>query len=196
MAATVIAVVIAAAAAVVVAVGARRGRAGGAIVGAVPAAIAGGVGGAGRAVTMGDGECLPSFSVGVMLKAEFFEKEEGAGALEGVRRVLGGDDRLDVPKTRAEAAEEVQHHAWFRDRMADVAQLIGEAFELGAIVIDGHVTLHQGTQFGLQLYGALHLIVLEEAGDGVPEGERVVAVVADGVEDALGDGGEDPVDDA
>ena len=42
----------------------------------------------------------------------------------------------------------------------------------------------------------MQLVVLEDADDGVLESERVVAVTADDVEDAFGDRGEDPVDDA
>ena len=41
--------------------------------------------------------------------------------------------------------------------MADVAKLIGEAFELGAAVVDGHVTLMKVAQLGLEVDGALDL---------------------------------------
>lgn len=138
-----------AAATVVGGVVARCGGAGGAVVGSVASAVPAGVGGSVGAVTVCDGESLSSLGVGVMLEAEFLEDEEGAGALEGVRRVLGSDHRLDVTVPRVEAAEKVQHLAWFGDRMADVAELTGEAFQLGVVVVDRHIALLQGTQLGL-----------------------------------------------
>jgi hypothetical protein len=45
---------------------------------------------------MGDGQGLACLDGGVMLEAELFQDEEGAGALERVRRRLGRDDGLDV----------------------------------------------------------------------------------------------------
>ena len=74
--------------------------------------------------------------------------------------------------------------------------MIGEPLQLGAVVGDGHVALLQGAQLGLQIHSALHLVALEQPFDGVLEGEGILAIPADGVEDTLGDGGEDPVDDA
>ena len=73
---------------------------------------------------MGHGEGLASFGVGVVLSAELLEDEEGAGALEGVRRVLGRDHRLDVAVSGIEAAEEIEHLTRLEDGMADVTQLI------------------------------------------------------------------------
>ena len=80
--------------------------------------------------------------------------------------------------------------------MADVAQLVGDPLELGAVIVDGEVALHHGTQLGLKIHRALHLIVLKNPLDCMPEGERVVAVTTDDVKDTLGYGGEYPVDDA
>ena len=73
-------------------VGALGGRGGGPVLGT------GGdrAGGAAGVVAVGRGEGLPSLGVGVVLEAELLKDEEAAGALEGVRRELGGDHRLDV----------------------------------------------------------------------------------------------------
>ena len=80
--------------------------------------------------------------------------------------------------------------------MADVAELIGEPLQLGAVLIHRQIALLQGAQLRLQLDGALQLIILEQVLDGVPQRERVVAITANNVEDGLVYGGEDPVDDA
>ena len=70
---------------------------------------------------MSHGEGLASFGVGIVLSAELLEDEEGAGALEGVRWVLGRDHRLDLVVLGIEAAEEVEHLTRLGDGMADVA---------------------------------------------------------------------------
>jgi len=54
---------------------------------------------------MRGGEGLTGFSLGVVLETDFLEDEEGTSAHEGVRRVFGGDDRLDVAVLGVEAAE-------------------------------------------------------------------------------------------
>ena len=123
--------------------------------------------GVGR-VTVRRGEGLAGLSVRIVLSAHFLKNEERAGTLEGVRRVLGSDHRLDVAVARVEAMEEVEDLARFGDRMADVPQLVGEALELGAVVVDGHVALLHGAELGLEEDGALQLVVAEQAFNGVP----------------------------
>ena len=54
------------------------------------------------------GEGLAGLSVGIVLSAELLKDEEGASALEGVWRVLGGDHPLDVAVAGVEAVEEVE----------------------------------------------------------------------------------------
>ena len=84
-------------------VGALGGRGGGPVLGT------GGdrAGGAAGVVAVGRGEGLPSLGVGVVLEAELLKDEEAAGALEGVRRELGGDHWLDVAVPGVEAAEKI-----------------------------------------------------------------------------------------
>lgn len=72
--------------------------------------------------------------------------------------------------------------------MPDVAKLICKAFQLCAVFIDGHITLIGTAQF--------RLVVEEEPFDGGPEGEGSGVRPVDDVEDRLGDGCEDPIDDA
>ena len=100
-------------------------------------------------VAMGHGERLTGFGVGVVLGAELLKDEEGASALEGVRRVLGRDHWLDVAVLGAEAAEEIEHLAWLGDGMTNVTQLVGEPLQLRAVVIDGHVALLERAELSL-----------------------------------------------
>ena len=142
------------------------------------------------------GESLIGLGVGVVLGAEFLKDEEGASALEGVRRVFGGDHRLDIAVAGVEAMEKVEDLARLGDEVANVTQLVSKSLELGAVVVDGHVSLVQRTQLSLKENHALQLVVAEQAFNGVPKEEGVMAIAMNHVEDAVGDGGEDPVDDA
>ena len=80
--------------------------------------------------------------------------------------------------------------------MVDVAKLIGDALELGAVIGDGETALLRRTQFGLEVDRALKLVVEDDVLDGAPQGVGGVARLTNGVEDHLSDSGEDPVDDA
>ena len=52
----------------------------------------------------------------------------------------------------------------------DVAKLISEVFELGVVVVDGHVTLMKAEQLGLEVDDMLEFIVEEQPFDGSPQG--------------------------
>lgn len=92
-------------------------------------------------LTMSGGEGLSSLGGSVVLDADLLEHEDGAHTHEGVRRVLGGDDRLDVAVLGVEPAEEVEHLAWLGDGVTDVGELICKALELGAVIIHGAAQL-------------------------------------------------------
>ena len=80
-----------------------------------------------------------------------------SSAHEGVGLELGSDHRLEMTIAWAETPEQVEDLARLGDGVADVAKLIGEAFELGAAVVDGHVTLMKVAQLRLEVGGALDL---------------------------------------
>jgi hypothetical protein len=73
--------------------------------------VVGGVGSAGRvagatgAGSIPGGECLVGVGLGVVLLAEFLKDEKQSSTLEGMRRKLGGDHRLEVAIARAKATE-------------------------------------------------------------------------------------------
>lgn len=68
--------------------------------------------------------------------------------------------------------------------------------EFGAVVEHGHVALLQHVEFSFKADDTLQFIIVEETFDGVPQGQGIDLVAADDVEDAFGDGGENPVDNA
>lgn len=144
-------------------------------------------------VTMCDGQCVGGLNGDIVFDAGLLKHEEGASAHEGVRWELGGDHGLDVAVLWIEPAKKVEHLTGFGDGMADVAKLIGETLQLGAVGIHRQVALLQGTQLGFKVHSTLKFVILKQVFDGVPQREGVIAVATDDVEDALGDCGEDPV---
>jgi hypothetical protein len=77
---------------------------------------------------MSGGESLSGLGGDVVLNADLLKHEEGARTHEGVWRVLGGDDRLDIAVLGIEPTEEVEHLAWLGDGVADIGELIDETF--------------------------------------------------------------------
>lgn len=74
--------------------------------------------GGGGATVSGD-ERLVLIMLGVVFVAKFFQQQVGAGALEGVRRGLVGDDWLQVAVLGVETTEEVQHLGRLGDGVAN-----------------------------------------------------------------------------
>jgi hypothetical protein len=113
-----------------------------------------------------------------------------------VRWGFGFDDGLEVFVRGAKAVEEIENLAWFRDRVTDIPELIGEAFQLGAIIVNGEITLLHTPELSFQEHGALKLVVAEVALDIGPEGEGGDAWFVNEVEYVGGNGCVDPVDNA
>jgi hypothetical protein len=77
--------------------------------------------------------------------------------------------------------------------MANVAELISEALELGAVGVDRKIALLYRAKFCLEKNSTLKLIVTEVSFDIRPEGEGSDVWFMDEVEDISGDSGVDPV---
>jgi hypothetical protein len=60
---------------------------------------------------------------------------------------------MAIPGT--ESSEEIEDLAGFGDGMADLAQLVSKALELGAVILDGEVALLNAAKLSLQKNGAL-----------------------------------------
>jgi hypothetical protein len=108
---------------------------------------------------------------------------------------LGGEDRLDVSEVRTQAAEEVEHLTGLGDWMANVTEVVGELLQFVAIVGDGEFALKNVVELNLEEDRTLQFIVMEDALDSRPDGECGGFKLVDEIEDALGDGGIDPIDD-
>lgn len=134
--------------------------------------------------------------LGVVGVAGLLQEQVRHRTSEGVWWRLGFDDRLYRSILGAEATEKVEYLTRLGDGVADVTKLVGEALEFGAVVVDGQVALLDVAEFSLQKNGALELVVTKVAFNVGPERERRDARLVDVVEDVLGDGGVDPIDDA
>ena len=61
-----------------------------------------------RAMAIVGGEqCLAGLQLVLMSHLQLLKRKERPSALEGVRRTLGGDDRLDVAVLRIEPTQEI-----------------------------------------------------------------------------------------
>jgi hypothetical protein len=99
-----------------------------------------------------------------------------------------------VAEFRVETTEEVEDLAWLRNGVADVAKLVGEALEFGAVVANGEVTLLNGAKLRLQKHSTLEFVVAKMALDIGPEVEGGDVGFVDEVEDIGGDCGVNPID--
>jgi hypothetical protein len=96
-----------------------------------------------------------------------------------------------------EAVQHVEHLAGLEDWLADVLQIVGEDFHLGAVVMDGHVTLIQVAELSLVEDDALEFVVVEEVVDGRPRREGIgLALLMNDLQDLMRASGEDPVNNA
>jgi hypothetical protein len=64
-----------------------------------------------------------------------------AGTEEYVWWVARGDGRDGVAVLWVEAAKQIQHLTWFRNRLTNVVKVVSHRLELGAVVSDGEITL-------------------------------------------------------
>lgn len=60
-----------------------------------------------------------------------------------------GDDMLHVVIPRILVAQKAKDLFRLRDVLAEVAEALRKGLEPSVIVVDGHVTLFQGAEFGL-----------------------------------------------
>jgi hypothetical protein len=84
------------------------------------------------------------------------------------------DDGLDVAVARVQAAEQVEHLTGLGDGVPNVAQVVGEALELGAVLVDAQVALLNAAELDFVEDSALKFVVAEQGFD-VPQ--RVKAEV-------------------
>jgi hypothetical protein len=130
------------------------------------------------------------------VKTGLFLHEVGVNPQEGRRRVHGGDDAEGVGELVAEPAQRVDDEVEVGDRVADVSECVGEAFEAAAVVVHGEVALHQVVEVLQGVHRALRRVVEEETADGSPGGEGRSSAVKHHVTDGFGDRKINPGDDA
>jgi hypothetical protein len=90
-----------------------------------------------------------------------------ASSRTSVGRHLIREKRAKMAKLVVEAVEHGEDEVFVEDFLFDVAESIGKKLELGAIVMDGLVSLRRVVELSVKGEGAAFLIVVEEVGDGV-----------------------------
>jgi hypothetical protein len=155
----------------------------------------GGIRGGGGAAMSGV-EGVAGFNLVVMVQPDLLQEQVRSRAHECTRQEFGGDHRLDVAVLGVKPAQEVEDLAWLGHWLADFAELVGELLQAAGVLGDVHITLVDAAEFSFNVDSALQLVVAEQTLDVVPDGEGQGTWLVDDVEDILGDGGLDPVDDA
>ena len=89
-----------------------------------------------------------------------------------MQRLLGGDQRNGVAVLGAEPAEKVEHLAGLADGLTDVVKSIGELLEMAGVAGDVHVALNEVAELGLQVHGAVELVVAQLVLDAVLDDVR------------------------
>ena len=79
--------------------------------------------------------------LGVVVVADLLKEKVRVGAGECMGRGFGLDYRLYVAVFGMETTKKIENLAGLGDGVVDVAQIVSEAFELGAVLADGHVAL-------------------------------------------------------
>ena len=113
-----------------------------------------------------------------------------------MRRLAHRDRRDRVTILGTKAAQHVEDLGPSIDRLAEIAERIGELLQLGGVVGDAEVTLEQTPVLGLQVHGTVKLMIAELVDDGSPDLEGGSAGNADDAHDVTGHGVEEPVHEA
>jgi hypothetical protein len=133
--------------------------------------------------------------LGISLLLHLLENQGGARLQERGERHLVGEEGAEVAVLFVEAAENREDEGVIRDLLTNVTESIGKRLELGAVIMDTHVTLWRVAKFRVEGKGAAFLVVVEEVGDGVPDLPRRRARGDDDAEKLGGDRAVDPGED-
>jgi hypothetical protein len=95
-----------------------------------------------------------------------------------------------------QAGKKIEHLARLTNRLPNVPKRVGELLEVAGVLGDVHVALDKIAVLGLQVHGAVKLVVAELILDGVPDEVGGGLGHADNGEDLFGDGVVEPAEDA
>ena len=98
--------------------------------------------------TLGDHGVMRS-QLAVRILVELLQQQERVGGEEGVRWLLGGDGGDGVAILAVQPAQHVQDLGRLRHRLPEIAQCVGELFQLGGVVSDAEVALVKAAVLGL-----------------------------------------------
>ena len=140
-------------------------------------------------------KCRAGRVLGVCFLLRLLENEGQACLQERGKRHLKQKKGAEVTVLFVEAAENRDNEGFIRDRLANVGKGVGEGLELGAVVVDCHVALGCIAEFRVNGECVAFLVVVEEAGDGVPDLSRRGSGSHDDAEELGGDRAIDPGED-
>jgi hypothetical protein len=87
-----------------------------------------------------------------------------------------------------ESAKDCQNQGLIVDWLVDIGEQVSDVLELGTVVTEGEVALRSVAEVGLELDGAMLLVIVEEVLDGVLDGAHGGAEAHDDAEKVGGDG--------
>jgi hypothetical protein len=139
---------------------------------------------------------MAGLRLGVVVVAGLLQQQVGPRTHEGVWRILALDNRLDMFEAGIQTTEKVKNLTGLGDGMANIAQIVDEVFELGAVVVDAHVALLKTAKLGFEIDGTLELVVAEQSLNVTLESKGRVMWLMNNVEDRFLDSVVKPIDDA
>ena len=93
-------------------------------------------------------ECVLGNRLRVLHIVLFLQQQIGAHREEGVRRLLGSDDRNSMAVLGGEAAKHVQDLGRLAHRLADIPKNVGELLQFAGVGCDVNVALDEGADRG------------------------------------------------
>jgi hypothetical protein len=132
----------------------------------------------------------------ILIIAKFLKEQRRTNLQEGGWSALRGDGGDNMPESRTEAADEIDHLIFIANRIPEVGKLVGERLEMTAILRDHHLTLLKAPELSFNVHGAGEDIVAEHAFNHALDLGRRAVGLHDKAAELGGDGGAEPVDDA
>jgi hypothetical protein len=97
--------------------------------------------------------------LGVLFVTVLLQQQVGAGGQKRVRQLPVGDHRNTVAVLGTKPTKEVEHLAGLADGLPDIAKRVSELLEAAVVASDVHVALNEIAKLGLQIHGAVELVV-------------------------------------
>jgi hypothetical protein len=91
--------------------------------------------------------------------------------------------------------EQIEYLVVLIHRLCNITKVVGEALETTTVCRDGHITLAEGVELGLDVHGTSGSVVMEETLNGSPDVEGSFFRLHHHVLQLTGTGGVEPISD-